>query len=190
VTPSDTAEQARMTTGAYGAYLGARDRALRAANQGLLVTVEYTDDLPVLTQSISNARFIAERGGVVDLTANAAISWFDKVAASQERLRDSQASVQLDVPLGQPSEVGRFTLSFAGKFQWLNHDPSVPLLTAPSVTVALAQLKLTMPMRGTGVRVPVSLTWANRTEMIREKVVRANVGISYDLDSLFARFKP
>jgi hypothetical protein len=190
VTPSATATQARMTTGAYGAYLGARERALKKANEGLLITVEYTDDLPAVSNSISNTRFIAERGGIVDVTANAAISWFDKLSPNQERLRDTQASVQLDVPLGNPSDVGRFTLSFAGKFQWLNHDPAVPAIAAPSATIGLAQLKLTVPMKGSGVRVPVSLTWASRTEMITEKITRANVGISYDLDALFARFKP
>jgi hypothetical protein len=31
---------------------------------------------------------------------------------------------------------------------------------------------------------------ANRTELIKESVVRGNIGLTYDLDSVFARFKP
>ena len=57
-------------------------------------------------------------------------------------------------------------------------------------TTTVGQLKLTVPTKGAGIRIPLSVTWANRTDLIKEKVVRANVGVSYDLDSVFARFKP
>jgi hypothetical protein len=57
-------------------------------------------------------------------------------------------------------------------------------------TTAVGQLKLTVPTKGAGIRIPLSVTWANRTDLVKEKVVRANVGVSYDLDSVFARFKP
>ena len=57
-------------------------------------------------------------------------------------------------------------------------------------TTAVGQLKLTVPVKGSGVRIPLSVTFANRTELITESVVRANVGLTYDLDVLFAKFHP
>jgi hypothetical protein len=35
------------------------------------------------------------------------------------------------------------------------------------------------------VKVPFSVTWSNRSELIKEKDVRAQVGITLDLDPLF-----
>jgi len=49
---------------------------------------------------------------------------------------------------------------------------------------------LTVPVKGAGVKVPLSVTFANRTDLIKERVVRANVGLTYDLDTIFARFRP
>jgi hypothetical protein len=49
------------------------------------------------------------------------------------------------------------------------------------------QAKLTIPVKGSGVRIPLSLTASNRTELIREKEVRANFGFTFDFDSIFAR---
>ena len=51
-------------------------------------------------------------------------------------------------------------------------------------------MKLTIPVKGSGVRMPLSVTFANRTDLIKEKEIRGNVGITYDLDMLFAKFKP
>lgn len=56
--------------------------------------------------------------------------------------------------------------------------------------IALGQLKLTVPMKGSGVKIPISLTIANRTELIKESDVRGNIGITFDLDSIFAKLKP
>jgi len=57
-------------------------------------------------------------------------------------------------------------------------------------TIAVGQFKLTVPVKGAGVKVPLSVTFANRTDLIKERVVRANVGLTYDLDTIFARFRP
>jgi hypothetical protein len=59
-------------------------------------------------------------------------------------------------------------------------------------TVALGQMKLTIPVRGSAAKIPLSVTLANRTELIAEKKVfaRAQVGFSYDLDAVLSRFRP
>jgi hypothetical protein len=55
---------------------------------------------------------------------------------------------------------------------------------APRGHIVVAQAKLTIPVKGSGVKVPLSVTASNRTELIKARDVRANVGITFDLDTL------
>ena len=108
-------------------------------------------------------------------------------------MRDVEFSGELDVTFGSADTVGAFVLSAAGKFvRQLENSFTDEGLVMPNTkgTIAVAQIKLLVPVKGSGVRIPLSVTFANRTELIRERVVRANVGVTYDLDSIFARFRP
>ena len=58
---------------------------------------------------------------------------------------------------------------------------------APKGNLIVGQAKLTIPVKGSGIKIPLSVTVANRTELIKEKEVRANIGITFDLDAIFAR---
>jgi hypothetical protein len=49
------------------------------------------------------------------------------------------------------------------------------------------QAKVTFSVKGSPVRIPVALTWANRTELISASEVRGNVGILLNMDSLFIK---
>lgn len=66
--------------------------------------------------------------------------------------------------------------------------PSGALMSAMvrKVDVGVAQAKLTVPVKGSGVKIPLSITYATRTEFVDEKIVRANFGVTLDLDDLFA----
>lgn len=63
--------------------------------------------------------------------------------------------------------------------------PEMPMPALPG-DVALAQFKLTIPLTKTGIKIPLSVTYANRTESIMEKEVRGNFGITFDLDSILS----
>ena len=52
-------------------------------------------------------------------------------------------------------------------------------------TIAVAQLKLTIPVKDAGVKIPISITYANRTNLIEENEIRGSIGFSLDLDALF-----
>src|SRR5262249_47066169 len=160
---------------------------------GALVTFEYTKDRPLKAPATSNLRLVGEIGGSVDLTGNASITLFhgDIPVGAQRRIRDVQASGEMDVTMGSADTVGAFVLTFSGKYvRQLENSYADIGLAIPNTkgTIAVGQVKLTVPVRGLGVRVPISITFANRTELIKESVVRANVGVSYDLDVLFAKF--
>ena len=59
---------------------------------------------------------------------------------------------------------------------------------APEGHLILGQAKLTVPLSA-GVRIPLSVTFANRTELIEEEDVRANFGITFNLDAVVAAVK-
>jgi len=50
----------------------------------------------------------------------------------------------------------------------------------------LFQAKLTLAPVGSNIKVPVSVTYSNRTELIEKPTWRGQVGFTYDFDSLFA----
>ena len=51
--------------------------------------------------------------------------------------------------------------------------------------IGLGQVKITFGLRDTKVKIPLALTFANRSELIKANEVRGQIGISYDFDSLF-----
>jgi hypothetical protein len=176
------------------AFIAERHDVLAALRSGALVSIEYTNDRPLRAPRTSNLRLVGEVGGAVDLTCNAALTFFnDQPAGASSRVRDVEFSGELDVTFGSADTVGAFVLSAAGKFvRQLENSFTDEGLMMPNTngTIAVAQIKLLVPVKGSGVRIPLSVTFANRTELIKEGVVRANVGVTYDLDPIFARFRP
>jgi hypothetical protein len=70
----------------------------------------------------------------------------------------------------------------------LREDVVLENVLFPGTTgaVAVGQLKVIVPMAGSPVRVPIALTVANRSELVKEKFVRGQVGLTFDVDSLLA----
>jgi hypothetical protein len=172
-----------------------RQQVLDTVARGALASLEYTNDRPLNQPSTSNLRLVGEVGGFVDFTANGSITFFDtRTAGTSGSLRDYEISGQVDVPLGSPARTGGFVLSFAGKFMDQRENTiGAAGMPVPDTkgTWTIFQAKLLIPMKGTGAKIPISFTAANRTELIKEKrIFRANFGVTYDLDMLFARFKP
>jgi len=160
--------------------------------KGLLVTLEYVNNLPVDAASTSTLTFIAERGAPgADFTVNASTKLVNGTLsrATPDRLRDAQVAVQLDAPLLRRVDTGTFLFSLSGKYQYLRRDAAAGLVaaTTASGSIAVAQMKLTIPLGTSGAKIPLSVSFANRTESINEHDVRGNVGLTYDLDALFVR---
>jgi hypothetical protein len=192
---ADTSRGALNTAGTvFTKLVDTRAAILDRIAQGLIVTLEYANDRPVTGPDLSTARFIAAQGGPMELTANASFAFYhDEPASGVGRVKNFEASGQVDVPLSRASSFGNYVITIAARIAREQHDPATPpelLATADGATIATGQLKLTIPMPNNGIRIPLSVSFSNRTELIREKVVRANVGISYDFDALFARLRP
>jgi hypothetical protein len=109
------------------------------------------------------------------------------------RVRDYRLSGQIEVPLPEIPNLGKSSISFSGVFLALLEEPlgqqvlvnAVPVSTKGNI--GLFQAKWTIPIKGAGVRIPLSFTSSNRTELIKESEKRGSIGISFDLDNLFSR---
>lgn len=56
--------------------------------------------------------------------------------------------------------------------------------------IAVGQFGLNIPIPGLGIKFPVSFTFANRTELVKEKEIRGNFGFTFNWDTLFSKIKP
>jgi hypothetical protein len=182
----------------FKAYLQTREAILEKVSKASILTFEYTSNRQINAPNLSNFKLIAETGfgRRVDLTTNASFTIFNTIpgGSNLNRVRDFSISTQIDVRTGQLGGLGMLILSLSGKYARLMEDATVPDSGTPMTNtkgdIVLGQLKVTVPVKGTGVKIPISLTIANRTELIKESDVRGNIGITFDLDSIFARLKP
>jgi hypothetical protein len=188
---------------ALQAYDKARVRLFDAMRKQPLVAFEYVNarskDLP----DSSTLRFIVEGqwGSRVDLTANAAVTLQNSgsVALPQPTdvggQRDIQLAGQMDVPLGSlEKRLGAGTgisapvLSVAILAQRLTDRAAVSFagntFTVDPGWIRAIQAKLTLSVKGSGVKIPLSVSYSNRTELLKEKDVRGHIGVTFDMDVL------
>jgi hypothetical protein len=199
-----------------GEYNVEKSKIYADIRKTLLVTAEYnytrqltTTGQPVSSTqpnqqlpSLSNLNFVLEKGfhGAYgrELTLNAGVTFFNSTSSNGTSfgpVRDYRASAQLDFTLRELKNIGRPVLSFSGQFLGLLEQPLGQKVTLNGVIVdrkgnmGVFQSKLSIPIKDTGVKIPISFTYATRTELVKEKDVRGNIGITFDLDSLFSKTK-
>lgn len=176
----------------FNAYRAERSKLLEIVANAPIITAEYVNTRRPGLVDTSSLKFIAETGlfkGKGDLTYNGSFTFFNaSPGPGMKRLRDFDNSLRLDIPLGDVRKVGNFVLTFAGQYKRLTED-EMPGMNNKG-DIASGQLLFTIPIKGTGFKIPVSLSFANRTELVKEKEVRGNFGFTFDLDSIFAKFKP
>jgi hypothetical protein len=195
---STTAGELRSFDKRFKAWLDERESILDRIAKAPIVTFDYTYDRPQNASSLSRFNFIGEGGfgPRLDLTFNGAITIFNTrpLVPNQGRVRDFQFAGQFDVPFGEVGlGLGKPVLSFAGRYERLMSDATTAAGTfAPNTRgdIGVGQLKLTIPVKNSGIRIPLSFSFANRTELIKEKETRGNFGFTFDPDTLFAIFKP
>lgn len=191
--------------------LEAYDRLEERIAGALVVTVDYSLQRPDLATAdiaggivpkgvrppdlhVARAVFAKAPLPNLDLTSNFSISLFDeKREGMPSVLRDIRVGVEGKFKLRSLTGYGRPTLSFAGLYTYLNQSPlglGITAITGASITerghIGVFQTKLEFPAANNGVRIPLSLTVSNRTELIKESDVRGQIGVSFNLDSLFA----
>lgn len=182
----------------FKGWLDARENILDKIARAPIVTFEYTAERPLNAPDLSKFQLIAEKGlkGKSEFTFNGLVTIFNQkpAMASASRIRDFQFALQFDVPFGELGlGIGKPVLSFAGRYERLMSDAMISNSMVAKNTkgdIGVGQVKLTIPVKNSGVRIPLSISYATRTELIKEKQVRGNFGFTFDLDTMFAKFKP
>ena len=131
----------------------------------------------------------------LDLIANMSASWFDEVRAGMpDSFRDFRAGAQLTVRLREVPSYGAPSLNFGFLYTYLHQQPlglGIVAFNEAQIKekghIGLFQAKLEFPVGKNAVRIPISFTASNRTELIKESEVRGQIGISFNLDQLFAQ---
>ena len=119
------------------------------------------------------------------------------------RFRDLQASGQIDRRLGKIPSLGNAVLTMGVYYQWMKEDALLTIGPGDSAPgsgvilpgtaaklletkghIAIVQGKISIPVSDT-IKIPVSATWSNRTELVKEEDVRGQIGLTLDIDSLF-----
>lgn len=168
-----------------------------------VMTLEYTNNREPVLPDTHNLNFILAKGfslgsrndaPVMDLTFNASLTFFNRRPTGQDvkRIRDFSFAGQLDVPIGFKPDNSFYgtTFSFAGKYQRLTGnaialDGTVFPNTKGDIWVGQTKLVIPINVFGLrGIRFPISATFANRTELVRESRIRGNFGFTFDLDKL------
>jgi hypothetical protein len=200
---------------AYTSYLGAEDAVGLAKMLAVppVLSVEFDQNRPTSAPENSVFRVIFQKTvKQVTVTVNGAASIYDSAQPNVPgagRLRDSQFAAEVAHPftLSIPgATTTNFTVSGAFYDQYqsspaiLNVTPGAPVdgvtfVNLPSTAtqvygttgnIAVGQLKLTAG-GGSAVTVPLSVTYSNRAELIAKPTWKAQIGVSYDFDSLFSK---
>lgn len=186
---------------AFDSFLSDRDKILDYASHAPIVAFEYTNIRRVSLPDLSNFKGIFETGlfkGKASLTANGSFTIFNSMPRNDnQRVRDFQLAAQFDIPLNiEIQKTGNFILSISGMYKrrlknaaMVEDDMMNVSLKNRGFDNAIGQVKLTVPVKGSGVKIPLSVTFANRTDLIKEKEVKGNIGITFDLDYIFTKFK-
>lgn len=111
----------------------------------------------------------------LNLTLNAAFEFRDNPTGADSRGGKASGQLQFQVtPENRLAGRKPIVVTLAGNGKWM--EAMGPMYEA--------QLKLTVPLFD-GVDLPVSITYANRTELIDEAVVRGQFGFSFDTARIF-----
>ena len=186
-----------------------RDAVLRDL-QSNKFSVEFNSLHPLGQPNMSNVRAIYSyqpSSTALLLTANFGAEWYDITPTGiGGRLRDIQAALQADRRLGEIPNFGPAVLTGAFYYQWMRENAVINIpsgntapgsgivlpgpastLLAPKGNIAIGQIKLSVPLKNGTIKIPVSLTWSNRTELIDAPEKKAQVGLELDLDSFFGK---
>ena len=187
----------RVTLPAYAEAKKAKAAALKLFDERIealsykpIFTLVYNDVRPASGTNYSELKMLYQKktGEPISLIANANLSLYHKANAAlrQQTVRDFGVSLSLEGTAGrspflfESKDDSQITYSFSGRFHRVLENRFFP---GRKADIAIAQFKFNIPMFS-GVSFPFSVTYANATELIKEKQVRTNFGFSFDTDKL------
>jgi hypothetical protein len=139
----------------------------------------------------SEGKFLFEQDSFhpMKLVANVGFSFYHRPdhTMNQQKARDISAALSFEGKFDSPllsgtADLSKITYAFTGSYQRTFENRNV---AGKKADIGSFQFKLELPIFA-GVSVPFSLTYANATEQQDKQHLRANFGLSFDVDKLFA----
>lgn len=156
-------------------------------------TLTVTGSLPDLSTINAILEFYLLKDS--QFTLNASTTLFNSTPAGSRigNVRDYRVAGQADIPLPEIPPLGKPTLSLSGLFLSLLEEPLGQQVLVNGVAqsrtgnIGLFQAKVSFPVKNAGIAIPISITASNRTELIKENDVRGSIGVTFNLDHIFAK---
>lgn len=170
------------------------EKVIDELNQRWLVTFIYTNHPVEGGPGYSEFKLAATRGvgAPFKFVLNASGSIYHKpdMMKNQERFKDFTAALSFEYAvtpgyLKDTVDLSKITYSLTGNYQRIQENRDLPMKAA---NIGVAQFKAEFPISN-GVSIPLSVSYATATELIKEDHVRGNFGISFDLDKFSALAK-
>jgi hypothetical protein len=149
------------------------------------------------TQTCSNPGTVTFNAGV-DIYRDAQPTG---IATNTARFRDAQAALQFDRPLGSGTSPAQLSIGAYYQYQRYSSifvvpagstvvpNTNIPLppngaavLTGSKGSLYLVQAMLTLQIPTAGVKVPIGISWSNRTDLVTGNEVRAHIGLTFNAD--------
>jgi hypothetical protein len=150
----------------------------------------YAQEQPTVGNNYSVLKLVFAKGPQdgAQITLNVSGSLYHHPIATQNQdtFRDFTASLEWSQKLGRSpflfdvANRDPITMSFDGRYQRMPENQG---MAGKKADIAVAGIKFQIPVAA-GVSFPVSVTYANATELIKEAHVSGNFGITFDLDKL------
>jgi len=151
-------------------------------------TLAFTNNRAPTGSSYSDVKFLFQNyigQSPIKVVANAGLSFYNNPnpLLHQQRIRDFAAAFSLEGKRKSPLikdalDQSQMTFSLTGRYERLRENQGMANRTPD---IGIVQFKLDLPV-GQGMSIPLSLTYANATELQKEQHVRGNFGFTFDAD--------
>jgi hypothetical protein len=166
------------------------DDLIAEMNRKPLGTLAYTNVRTATGSDYSIFKLLFEHytSPAIKMVANIGGSLYHKPdrTLNQSDFRDFFAALSFegktDGPFATAEDQSQITFALTGRYQRLRENKGVE---GRKADMAIVQFKLDIPLYK-GFSFPFSVTYANATQLIKEKQVRANFGFTLDTDKLYA----
>jgi hypothetical protein len=183
-------------------------RLIYTLHPGILTADTAQPKTPAATKGTpaktpANQPLTPSKGNVGDtaISFNVGADFYNSPPAGLGALRDLQAALQFD------HHFGTTVATLAGYYQYQNQASALMInsgdlapntnivlpasgttLLAPKGNIVVAQAMVTFALKS-GTKMPVGVTWSNRTELIKANELRGHIGFNFDWSSILAGAK-
>jgi len=175
--------------------LGSANEALIAARENLKDAIDKFTKRPLLTFEYTGHRNATQSGyaefkllydqhvAPLDVVINAGFSTYNtpSPALHQGRIREYHGNLELGGKATNPfpvtdRDLAKVTYSVSAQLERFEEK---------GTNIAVANFRLELPIAA-AVSIPLSVSYANKTELLNEKEIKGHFGLTFDLDKLYA----